>query len=287
MPLPTSRTFLTTLINRLTTIPLNPPPPQVSLDTQTPNALSRIPLPHRHLVITLHVLFPNLLLPALDLLDRSLVQKLTLSDPNPNPRPPPIKIKTEPGLEQNPEDNDGDDGDGEIKAAEGEGVYVVYSTTQPPPSRKRKAAAVKTEDDHHHHHTDKGGGGGGGEMMDKMTGQKYLVHLTAWNCTCAAFAFSIVQSLLSESDQQPSSSPLPAELQLEDIGGEEAQDRQHTKWEFGGMSTDGLGENGGGVPICKHLLACLLAERWGDALGEYVTDKRVGKWEMAGVVADV
>ena len=41
-----------------------------------------------------------------------------------------------------------------------------------------------------------------------------------------------------------------------------------------------------GVPCCKHLLACLLAERWHAALGSYVMGRRVGKEEMAGIIAD-
>jgi hypothetical protein len=63
-------------------------------------------------------------------------------------------------------------------------------------------------------------------------------------------------------------------------------------WSFGGMSCDGLDLGGGdtageGVPVCKHLLACLLAERWSVALGRYVVERRVGGEEMAGIVADV
>lgn len=63
------------------------------------------------------------------------------------------------------------------------------------------------------------------------------------------------------------------------------------------MSLDGLrqgegGAGGGGgvggpVPCCKHLLACVLAERWDGALGRYVAERRVGREEMAGIEADV
>jgi len=41
------------------------------------------------------------------------------------------------------------------------------------------------------------------------------------------------------------------------------------------------------VPVCKHLLACLLAERWEAALGGYVIERRVGREEMAGIAAEV
>lgn len=60
------------------------------------------------------------------------------------------------------------------------------------------------------------------------------------------------------------------------------------EWSFGGMSLDGLAAGAGeGVPVCKHLLACLLADRWSVALGRYVVERRVGREEMAGIVADV
>ncbi|KAK0634723.1 hypothetical protein B0T17DRAFT_514141 [Bombardia bombarda] len=66
---------------------------------------------------------------------------------------------------------------------------------------------------------------------------------------------------------------------------EEEDDGRKSAWSFGGMTLDG--SDGGGVPICKHLLACLLAERWSAALGRYVVERRVGRDEMAGIVADV
>ena len=39
-----------------------------------------------------------------------------------------------------------------------------------------------------------------------------------------------------------------------------------------------------GVPVCKHLLACLLAERWNVARG-VVEERSVGEGEMAGWAA--
>lgn len=57
------------------------------------------------------------------------------------------------------------------------------------------------------------------------------------------------------------------------------------KWQFGGRSFDGI--DGGGVPCCKHLLACVLVDRWGEVLGEYAKERTVGKEEMAGLGAEV
>lgn len=64
--------------------------------------------------------------------------------------------------------------------------------------------------------------------------------------------------------------------------------RPAAAWQFGGLSYDGLGEDGEAVPpCCKHLLACVLAERWGAMLGRYVIQRTVGREEMAGIFADI
>ena len=57
----------------------------------------------------------------------------------------------------------------------------------------------------------------------------------------------------------------------------------------GSGSGSGSGSGGGGaagVPACKHLLACALAERLG-LLGAYVGERRAGREEGAGLVADL
>lgn len=50
---------------------------------------------------------------------------------------------------------------------------------------------------------------------------------------------------------------------------------------WGGLMLQGSGEE---VPICKHLLACLLAEWWNVAEG-MVEERVVGRGEMAGWAA--
>jgi len=57
------------------------------------------------------------------------------------------------------------------------------------------------------------------------------------------------------------------------IAGEEEED-----WMVGGLS---LGQD---VPMCKHLLACVLAER-GGMFGGYVKTKEVSVEELAGWAA--
>ncbi len=85
----------------------------------------------------------------------------------------------------------------------------------------------------------------------------YEVRLKAWNCTCAAFAFAAFNS----------SAPRLAQEEEAEKGGDEMR--------FGGLL------RGEEVPVCKHLLACVLAER----MGGYVEEKVVGREEMAGWAA--
>ncbi|KAH6888738.1 hypothetical protein B0T10DRAFT_488860 [Thelonectria olida] len=81
--LPSHRRLLTSLLNSISEIESQPGNTVTSSTTATPPAssspLHAIPPSERPPLLTLHVLFPNLLLPALDLLDRGLVQRLCRS----------------------------------------------------------------------------------------------------------------------------------------------------------------------------------------------------------------
>ena len=63
-------------------------------------------------------------------------------------------------------------------------------------------------------------------------------------------------------------------LDGEPTDGEEGRDR----WKIGGVT---LGED---VPVCKHLLACVLAERV-EGLGDFVEERIVVREELAGWAA--
>jgi hypothetical protein len=142
----------------------------------------------------------------------------------------------------------------------------------------------------------------------------YTVRLEAWNCSCAAFAFSCFPSSSSSNSTSTSTSipfsgqPTPWNLESGPHDnaswstpesnpnsshqfGKEMEFKTRSEWEFGGLSLDGLedgssgGANGASVPVCKHLLACLLGERW-DILKGYVKEREVGKEEMAGLASE-
>lgn len=255
--LPTPRQLLTSILNAIAEIPPPPPPPEVSttrpdtlgegggrsipLSTSDNNPLKRIDPSHRPLFTTLHVLFPSLLLPALDLLDRGLVTRLLHQKPH----------------EQLPEH------DGDVEMTEGSSstlplstVYAVRSAQKPTGGSRRTDAAT------------------GGQTI-------YIVHTAVWNCTCAAFAFSAFPPAAADA----ASSVLST---LRRSG--EGEVDEAAAGDFGGMSFDGTrveSDRGGGVPpYCKHLLACVLVERWA-ALGGYVNERSVGREDLAGIFAGI
>ncbi|KAF7874732.1 uncharacterized protein EAF02_008709 [Botrytis sinoallii] len=134
----------------------------------------------------------------------------------------------------------------------------------------------------------------------------YTVHLDAWNCSCAAFAFSAFPASSSSTHPYPyiststststsstsyfpwslkESSPDEECLNSVEKGegkgkgkGKRKGKKEEEKWQYGGWTKTSQ------VPICKHLLACLLVERWSDVLGMYVRERVVGREEMGGLV---
>ncbi|KAF6832111.1 coproporphyrinogen iii oxidase [Colletotrichum plurivorum] len=263
-PLQTPRAVLTSLINSLVSVS-----PQPSTASPAENPLKSLPQSHRSLLVTLHVLFPSLVLPALDLLDRNLVTRVVLDPTAPSPddpadpadvndsdaAPAPVPAPADAQAQQPPPSQEDADGDWGMRmtvpdrsAREPTAFHLVRSAA----SRRNQAAAATA-----------------------FSATTYLVHLNAWDCTCANFAFEAFPAV--EDGQQ-----------LEILDADAIDDSDATappEWQFGGLSLDGMDH--GGVPCCKHLLACLLLEQWGSVLGSYVMENRVGKEEMAGIIADV
>ncbi|KAK0740291.1 hypothetical protein B0T18DRAFT_448963 [Schizothecium vesticola] len=118
--LPAPRSILNALLSRIATIPLPSPVPPAS------NPLALTPPSHRHLIITLHVLFPALLLPALDLLDRRLLARIALDD----------------SLSYRPRPHTRHLGQGDGKVGEGQATFYLVSSSVAPVPPRRDAAAV-------------------------------------------------------------------------------------------------------------------------------------------------
>jgi len=92
------------------------------------------------------------------------------------------------------------------------------------------------------------------------SGSVYEVRTKAWSCSCSGFAFAAFGGLgIREEDEQ---------------GAEKEEEGEGDRWRWGGMI------RGGSPPVCKHLVACVLAERCSEMLGGYVIERRVSLGEL-------
>lgn len=305
--LPTPRQLLTSILNQISEIPAptatgagNAPARSSSTINRTDsfpgqareppaNPLRLIDARHRPLFTTLHVLFPSLLLPALDLLDRSLVTRLVNAAAAPAGGSH-LALQEDIDAHETQHEDDGGpqarDSTAAATPAASSSVYLVRSAQKP--ARRPY--------------------GGGGDAAAAISGpapaatsststssqRTYVVHTAAWNCTCAAFAFSAFPPLAGAptllAPGRGEEEPVSATAIIMGDGAEEGEDAEGEglgPCQFGGVSFDGRAGAGGVPPCCKHLLACVLAERWGCGLGRYVARWEVGREEMAGVFADI
>ncbi|KAI9880479.1 MAG: hypothetical protein M1830_002831 [Pleopsidium flavum] len=217
-PLPSPRTLLTSLFSNLPSSLSNP-----AKAPNTSNILKDGPPATKRLFLTLHCLFPNEFLPALDLLDRQLITRTTigaLGDENDR-----VTID-------------------DTRASENV-VYYVRSSQPTRASRYQSTAAL------------------GGATS-------YEVRLEAWNCSCPAFTFSAFSNVAIDRGVTDYSK----EEEEEDEDNVQGQE-----WRVGGLM---VGKDG--MPVCKHLLACVLVERCG-LLSGFREEKVIGRAEAAGLGA--
>ncbi|KAI8960002.1 hypothetical protein F5Y11DRAFT_283274 [Daldinia sp. FL1419] len=250
-PVPTPRQFLTSLIESLNLIPI-PTSPQPGAGAGNP--LKLIPPAHRPLLTTLYALYPLTLLPALDLLDRRLATRIIVAPPDSPEDTAPSAAARSSSPAVRP---DQEEGERQQKTPPNQHSFYIVRSAQPRHPRRDASSAP---------------------------GPRYVVRPSAWNCSCAAFAFA---AFPRGEDREPGRyviGPAPAEARQEGDGG----DNTTLEWQFGALSFDGTEGSGiAGVPCCKHLLACVLAERWSGVLGGYVDERIVKREEAAGLVADV
>ncbi|ROW17265.1 hypothetical protein VPNG_01261 [Cytospora leucostoma] len=312
--LPTPRQLLTSILNAISRIPTPEQQTQGRGETtrtttiaranslqganeaqqpkETTNPLRLISPAHRPLFTTLHVLFPSLLLPALDLLDRGLVTGL---DPGVGESVPCERQDADVEMHD-------DDDDDNVNALDQEAI----DQTRPPPPlsstsssvymvRSAAAAAAAQKPTRRSY-----GGGPGADTATPAGGAQrtYVVQTAAWNCTCAAFAFSAfppaagMAGVTGEGDGLDGEGAPPGLRVAADDREDEEESAGGLEWQFGGLSFDGGGDDLDGdgeavPPCCKHLLACVLAERWDAALGRYVVQRMIGREELAGIFADI
>jgi hypothetical protein len=224
-----TRQLLTALITTIAT--------STEQERGTANPLSNASPNTKLALLTLHALFPNDLLPALDLLDRGLVTRFVLASNN--------SIET---AEQAPHTQTITTEETQNHTGRKQTLAYYVRTAQKPSSRSRAAAAVT------------------------QATTSYEVHLTTWSCSCPAFAFAAFPANLSSEGD---------EGHVAVTGGEDTDGEDwfvETGWRFGGLT------QGNDIPACKHLLACMIAEKC-VGFERLVEEKEVGVEEVAGWAA--
>lgn len=215
--------------------------PQHNADT---NPLHDAPEPVKRQLLSLQVLFPNEFLPALDLLDRRLVTRFCID----NSDPPPTGISSTASVPK-----------ADPNTAPPDPTPHLADTVHYVRSAQQRPSRFSTSFD---------------------TTASYEVRLSAWNCTCPAFAFAAFPSIHPEPPIPTYTSHYESALTRDLAGAEPDTERAAIEWVFGGMS---LGE--GIPPLCKHLLACVLAKRCKGVFGDCVEERMVGVETAAGWAA--
>ncbi|RMJ21486.1 hypothetical protein PHISP_07639 [Aspergillus sp. HF37] len=155
--------FLNRLLTQLSNTQL-----QTSTEDDQNPPLARIPAAQQHpglkpLILTLHCLFPNELLPALDILDRGLVKRLATA------------------------------GTGTSTSSSGDSTTDIHhddddqerdTTSETSPDEVLFVTSVSTVSS---------------STADRQDQKSYEVRLRAWNCTCPAFALLAFREDLSAS----------------------------------------------------------------------------------------
>jgi len=257
------RLFLTSLFKSIAAHPTTDPGPLNPLKTFSGDSDSNI----RHIFLTLHVLYPNELLPALDLLDRGLIYHLNTrsSEETNNPISEPLERDIDqpsilPPQKQNR-------------------IYHVRSAQEPPSWHTRKYAqhqhqSHRTDVDEHSHWTDN-------ETEMRADGTYYETRPYAWNCSCPAFVFSAFKADTSSNERENITTPLPIfhehsnqKPHQANSGTESTLQEEKRSWTAGGLTT---GDN---VPVCKHLLACVLVEHCASMFAHFVKQRDVSLEEI-------
>lgn len=195
------------------------------LSSLSPSVLSQV----KPLMLTLHCLFSNELLPALDTLDRGLIRRLVLQGHGRELSSPATNTDESPSREKKEEEE-----------GKEEAIFFVISASN--------TSTAMT-----------------GTAEDEKEG--YEVRLQAWNCTCTQFLLSAFPDADADPILQPGSDANNNDNDNSPERHRDEADSTEPEWgryRFGGSLTRGLSP----LPVCKHLLACTLFVRCPELFGE-------------------
>jgi len=278
--LPSTRAFITQLFDALRAAP--PAAADEVDDTYqavsnpVANPLDDAPKSTRKQLLALHVLFPNEVLPALDLLDRRLVTRFRIrreQDSDPDGAAPRAVRRHEMDQGGMVTTNPGDGGAiGAMSHIPSEDQPLMHAMHSPNitmqdalPSSDMLCQDISGLSDTVYYVRSAQQRSRFSSSYDTTT--SYEVRLRAWNCSCPAFAFSAFPTIHPE----PSTPVHNPDYELQTT---------EELWTFGGGS---LGD--GVPPVCKHLLACVLIERCEALFGGCLEEKEISVSEAAGWAA--
>lgn len=260
--LPSTRHLLTSLINTLaTSTQQHDARGQHHEQTSISNPLLNASQTAKSTLLTLHTLFPTDLLPALDLLDRGLVTRFVLASP-------PSQHQDDHGRTQPQGEEKEQDSEHPASIRKQTLAYYVRSSRSSHPSRSHQSSRSSAS----------------AQSTAAIT--THEIHLKAWNCSCPAFAFAAFPADLHGglNERAGTTDDNGNDQAYEDDGeGDEEwfNSPTGTGWRFGGLTR---GNARAVPPVCKHLLACVIAERCGSFAG-LVEEREMGVEEVAGWAA--
>lgn len=237
----------------------------------------------RPIMLTLHCLFPNELLLALDILDRRLLRRLATHSVDQESLPTTSTRVDEQDQEvysstdrancrpRNTAASSAalnEERHGPLQHHCEETVFVMSSSSSSSAAtftsaRPQPSSSVYHSDYHYHpdHY-------GSNRYRQPEREKSYEVRLRSWNCTCPTFALSAFRTAPAafaanhapapgESSESEDTTDAPSRSDIEIL---------HNKYVFGGILTCAAARLS--PPICKHLLACFLAMRCPALCGE-------------------
>jgi len=280
-PLPSSRHFVTQLLDSLAA------PPSIDQAAVNANAnanpLNNVSDATRKQLLSLQVLFPNEFVPALDLLDRRLVTRFHICDESELAARATAGEQRDAAIGQDVQMQNTE----ETSPSQHEDAQTEKPDTHAP-ARNTNASTTPDKPSNHtatttppkpynpntiyyvrsaQHRTSR-------FSTSYDTLATYQVRLLGWNCSCPAFAFAAFPAGHTFTPVPVDKAICPAQQ------AEERTKEEGMEWMFGGIS---LGDDM--PPVCKHLLACVLAERCKGLFGGFVEERDISVEEAAGWAA--